>query len=206
MHRILLINCCHFLIDNKIVSLGNNYKDGVLASSARLLAIIGNPAEEGMALVKTMLKHLLTFVRPENCLLTRRERRSCCTCPSRLWRRRASSLSIKVHSTDSLCRFTRAGATALGTAGPVVVHVAVLCGQVGAVGPFVLARSLTKALIGVRERFLTSVVIVASVGPATFSQSTVTMVPPMPHMPTPLLIRMKPFSPQPVPQEFLISQ
>ena len=95
MHRILLINCCHFLIDNKIVSLGNNYKDGVLASSARLLAIIGNPAEEGMALVKTMLKHLLTFVRPENCLLTRRERRSCCTCPSRLWRRRASSLNIK---------------------------------------------------------------------------------------------------------------
>ena len=52
----------------------------------------------------------------------------------------------------------------------------------------------------------TSVVRVASVGPATFSHSTVTMDLPMPHMPTPLCSRMKPFSPQLVPHEFLISQ
>ena len=52
----------------------------------------------------------------------------------------------------------------------------------------------------------TSVVRVASVGPATLSHSTVTMSLPMPHMPTPLWRRMKPFSPQSWPQEFLISQ
>ena len=51
---------------------------------------------------------------------------------------------------------------------------------------------------------VTGALVVAELEP--LAQLTVTMVPPMPHILTPLLTRMYPFSPQLEPQEFLTSQ